>query len=84
MSAVADANAQGEEEYALVMTSKEIKEMRRAEKKKERAIRKEQKRKEKKEKREKKRKRPQEAGAQRLPCKCGGPIAWTQSHFCCV
>ena len=33
ISAVADANAQGEEEYALVMTSKEIKEMRRAEKK---------------------------------------------------
>ena len=32
MSAVADANEQGEEEYALVMTSREIKEMRRAEK----------------------------------------------------
>ena len=32
MSAVADANGQGEEENALVMTSREIKEMRRAEK----------------------------------------------------
>ena len=58
MSAVADANAQGEEEYALVMTSREIKEMRRVEK----AIRKKKKR-EKKEK--KKRKRPQEAGGSR-------------------
>ena len=59
MSAEAlDANDQGEEENALVMTSREIKEMRRAEK----AIRKKKKR-EKKEK--KKRKRPQEAGGSR-------------------
>ena len=67
---LADANVQGEEENALVMTSREIKEMRRAEK----AIRKEGKRREKREKKEKekekkrlkrKRKRLQAAGGSR-------------------